>query len=107
MSAASQSGGMTQHAHTPRQLTKPQVAMLTRAMRLDVAFASRQKWKTAHHLNARGFATIDDNAVRITHAGLRALRDYRAIRYANYGCIAYLHDLEEVDAFIAKAGDVA
>ena len=82
-------------------LTKPQVAMLTQAMR-DVVNVSGPKWNTAHALEARGLVEVHENAITITKDGLKELRYYRAVKYANQGSMAQLLDLEEVDKVLAE-----
>lgn len=83
-------------------LTKPQVRMLTKAMRDGAAFGGRQ-YATARNLRDRGFATITDGGTLYpTTAGLLALKDYRRTVYANYGSMASMLDMEEVEAALAQ-----
>lgn len=85
-----------------RDLTKPQAAMLTKAMR-DAVLPYRQSYRPAYRLMEEGLLTGDFlNGLRITMGGLQVLRDYRAARWANYGCMAYLNDLQEVEAVMAS-----
>ncbi len=86
-----------------RPLTKPQVRMLTEAMR-DCVNPNRQSVRTASRLLEQGLLRgTSGGTCYVTAAGLRALRDYRAKRWANYGCMAYLADLKEVEAAVAIA----
>ena len=78
-------------------ITKPQLAMLTQAMR-DGATPSRQQWKTAKILESLALLESGDyGRMYATKLGLEVLRDFRATRWANYGCMAYLEDLREVE----------
>ena len=92
---------MATPAFQDRPLTKPQVKMLTTAMRNDCAFATRQKWRTAWILVEQGLATVLENEVRITRLGLRALHDYRMRIWGKHGSMASLDDFEEVKAALA------
>lgn len=88
-------------------LTKPQVRMLTRAMRDGAPFAGAQ-YITARSLMNRGLGVnATDAVVYPTQAGLLALREYRAALYAKHGSMASILDLEEVDAKIRQFGAAA
>lgn len=90
-----------------RELTKPQVAYLTKLMRRDAPLQPYAgEWRTVDALAPAGFLkNCGDGCVRITEAGLRVLRDYRSVRYANGGSIAQLDDMQEVErALVASAG---
>lgn len=89
--------------YTEKPLTKPQVALLTKALRNDgVALVRAHSFRTAYNLEAQDLVTVAENEVRPTRFGLRVLRDYRSAIWGKRGSMASLADLEEVEAAIAQ-----
>lgn len=84
-------------------ITKPQANFLTNAMRRPIT-AYATDCRVAGNLRAAGL--IREAGKSISHstlfaptpAGLAALREYRSARWARHGCVAYLQDLQEVEA---------
>lgn len=88
-------------------ITKPQADFLTRAMRRPIS-AYGSDTKVARNLRLSGLiqrASCTDPLSFLlwepTTAGLEALREFRARRWANHGCMAYLDQLREVEAALA------
>lgn len=93
-----------------RPLTKPQVSFLTNAMRRPVTLYGSGNYRTAGSLKRQsliaeaGHSDLSHGVLyRPTALGLKALLDYRSRRYAKSGCIAYLRDMQEVEAAIKAA----
>lgn len=80
-------------------LTKPQVAMLSRAMREDVQLKGHD-YRVAGRLVGLGLGNIKDQVFRVNIGGLNALRHHRVIKYANSGSVASRRDLDEVEVAI-------
>jgi hypothetical protein len=87
-------------------ITKPQADFLARAFRAPITVYGSD-YRVAGNLRAAGL--IQEAGKSIGHstlfaptaAGLQALRDFRAKRWADHGCVAYLQDLQEVEAALA------
>jgi hypothetical protein len=87
--------------------SKSQIKALTYAFEKDGALYAPHTLKggafrrCCERLVAEGLLG-EDPPFGITMRGLVALRDVRAVRWGNHGCMAYLDDLKAVEAALAK-----
>lgn len=90
-------------------LTKPQANFLARAMERPIT-AYGSDYRVAGNLRQAGL--IEEAGKGLSHSitfrptreGLEALREYRSARWGRHGCMAYLSDLQKVEAALSQAG---